>query len=483
MNIGAGTMSLQDGIVGDAMSITGGLTGNGGTLAFDVDFSAGAGGAGTQADIITVSGAVTGEFVISIDNVGGPLGQQGADIVLLNVDDTLGASNNYTFALEPGGVLPFNTQTIFLLTQSAGGDLILRDEVNPGVSGIAGAIALSQSLIGALVNRPTSPFVSGLALPTEDKCGYGAWTRVTGGQVNAQGVTTDAASNLSVKSDLSATYYGLQFGGDFGCFQGHYSGWDLAFGGIGGVNLGSITQPVFGINGATRTSNNIVESVTGIDFDQRYLGAYVTASKDRWTMDLQIRSEETEFTATNVSVVANQDLELTNASFDVKSTTVSGAISYAIPLKADGWNVVPTLGFSFSDTETSNVVFDNGSVLEFEDSTSLFGFLGGTVSKVKVSNDGTSALNYFGTATYYADLSDDLGTKFSNVLLSGLSNLDSSTLRDYAELSLGMNYIKVFDKSETGRPLRQFNAAVRADLRGSSTLDSAALTGQIRFQF
>ena len=111
-----------------------------------------------------------------------------------------------------------------------------------------------------------------------------------------------------------------------------------------------------------------------------------------------------------------------------------------------------------------------------------------TVARTQILPSGTSALNYFATATIYNDFASDtdsdffeavdaLGAPVGSPLTSSSSNLGA-----YGELSIGLNYTKLLEPGRIGAA-RQFDASIRIDGRLSGDLDSLGLTAQARLQF
>ena len=486
---GSGRMSF--GATSTTNTIAGDLTGSGMQLDFVVDLTEDLG----TSNQLLVNGSASGDFIINMTLASNNFGSQVNNVKLIDVDaDNSGDTSNYSFRFgtidfaaatpppftnDDRTFTPFLSENIYTLELGTGaddGDLILVDRINPGISSLAGNIALTQSLIGTVINRPTSPFVSGLAVPTEDKCGPGVWSRTNAGRADADGSTT--GDGRTDPSSVSATYFGAQFGADIGCYQGHFNEWDLSFGVFAGFNQGDGSQPVLIDDG---TGNTLQISETSTDLTQTYGGVYMTAAKGSFTADLQIRTETTEFT------VSNTDLGLSGSSFDVDGTTLSGAVSYSFaPENLNGWRIVPTAGISITDNSTDLISFDvsggTPATLQVDDHVSQVGFLGATAAKVIVAEDGLSATNYFVTGTYYRDFSDDLTSTFTSST-NVTTALSSESLGDYAEISAGWNYIKILEQGPGKNPARQFNASVRADARVSSDLESFGVTGQVRWQF
>ncbi len=468
--------AADNGSIGDLIEINGDL--NGGQFALDLDLQTREEGASTlnAADRVVVTGDVSGTVNLVFDLTDNPVGPQD-NILVFDVQD-----GQTDFDFTASGLPSAGEAIIYALGRGEGGDLFISDQVNPAIGAIAGNITLTQSLIGSIVNRPSSPFVIGLAYDDEDSCGLGGWTRALGGTAEVDGTTK--TDNIELESTLSASYSGIQFGGDYACFNGFYNGWDLAFGGIGGVNVGETSQPVFALDlTGTRQLRDQQTSENEVDFRQTYFGVYVTANRGPLSADLQYRIERTDFEISNEARGGSASLGL-DQEFESRAQTLSGSASYFVPIGETGFGFIPTAGFALTRTETDKIEFDSGT-LEIQDSQSNVGFVGATLSKSQFAENGLSAINYFGTATVYSDFADDPESLFKRVDEDGNDVVDKSTssnLGTYGEVSVGANYIRILDPGQLANA-RQFNASVRADARFSEDVESYGLTAQVRLQF
>jgi len=161
-----GTVDLTgNGTPGDQITIGGaGLSGTG-TFALDLDLRNDVGGLGDSDLIVLEAGApVTGSVQLAFSNMGIG-GEQANDIPVLDVDE--GAANNFTVSAT--GIPNTGEAIVYALSQDgSNGDVFIVDLLNPGVGVLAGNIVLTQSLIGSIINRPSSPFVNGLILGFND---------------------------------------------------------------------------------------------------------------------------------------------------------------------------------------------------------------------------------------------------------------------------------------------------------------------------
>ncbi|MGL4321518.1 MAG: autotransporter outer membrane beta-barrel domain-containing protein, partial [Paracoccaceae bacterium] len=455
------------------------------TLQFDANLNPTPGNPASSDSLVMGPGAaITGTVSLEFTIEAGGGGVEIPDILVIDVDE--GAANDFVVTTAIG--LPNSGgKFVYALDDRDidNGDVYLRTFLNPGISGLAGNVTLTQSLIGSVINRPSSPFVSGLAYDDPDACGAGVWGRAIGGAANADGSTTDGTDTFS--SELSANYAGVQLGGDFACFNGFFNGWDLAFGGIVGLNQGGVDQPVFAIDpNADDNLSDVQTSTTTADFDQFYGGTYLAAVRGPLAIDLQYRVEKTDFDLTNTPIGGSTGLGLTGTQFSSKAQTLSGSVSYAFPIADTNLTVLPVAGFAWTKTKTDTIVFDSGDTLEVDDFDNQTGFVGATLARSVFAEDGNSAFNQFVTATYYNDFADDPTSTFNftdpTTGASQVDNLTNENLGAYTELSVGLNYVRILNPGQA-IPARQLNASVRADARFGEQLQSWGITGQLRLQF
>ena len=469
-----GTVALAgDGRIG-ALTV-GGVAGTG-EYRLDVDL------AQMASDRIVVDGgAAQGHMKLFLNGLDQQNAMADGRTTLVKVDGGFTASNSYTY--DYSGNFGTSERIVYSLEQAAtNGDLELVSQTNPAIGAIFGNVALTQSLIGSVVNRPTSPFVTGLAAQDDEKpCGISGWGRATGGHATATGATDNSVSR--VESRIRAQYYGLQFGGDLACFDGRHGGWNTALGVLGGVNTGRTTQPVYAIDG--RDSSQITDQVSSLnksEFTQVYGGAYITGTRGNWMVDLQLRHENTRFKMSNVAV-GGASLGLQDASFSNKANTLSGALSYGFALgENQSWSLIPTAGFAWSRMSTDTISFADGYQLSFEDSDRKIGFIGGTLAKTFVYPEDKAALGTYVTATYYKDFADPTVSVFSHRTDTSFTpqRLVSDNLDAYGEVSIGATWVKVLG---SGSRARQFSASSRIDARFGNGLESVGVTGQVRWQF
>ncbi|MFQ1701436.1 beta strand repeat-containing protein [Loktanella agnita] len=484
VNNGTVNVSEASSELGDVVAIDGGLSGEG---TFVLDINLALTDPDNAADYVQVTnGAATGNFTLAF-NVTGSGAEPVGGVLVFDVEDGQANTVELTALNLPSG----GEAVLYQLSQGEGGDWFVGSSINPAIGGLAGSVVLTQSLIGSVINRPSSPFVSGLAYDDPDPCGAGVWTRAIGGEADSSGELTSASGNLDYRGEVSATYAGFQAGGDIACFNGYFDGWDISFGGIAGLNQGSTEQPVFelssrggGGDALTFEQTDVQSSVTKSDFDQKYGGVYLTGANGGFSVDLQYRFEQTDFTASNIGLGGLAGIGLTESEFASTAQTFSGSVSYAMPLGRSDFTFVPTSGFAYTGVETDTIYLDDGSTVDVQDFTSETVFVGGTLSRTRFGGDNVSALTQFGTVSYYRDLADAPISIFDDADSDeeDLREITTENLQTYTEFSAGVNYLRILP---VDAPLgaKQLTASLRGDLRNSDQLESWGLTGQLRVQF
>ena len=437
-------IDMRDGIAGDTLTINGDMAGTN-LLYLDIDLTTENAG---FSDMVIVDGTVSGDIGINFTPVGGVLTLQENPITIID-GGALDPNVNVQLAgLPQAGLIVFGLGT-------EGDDIVLRTGVTTELGSVAGSIGVVQGIIGSIVNRPSSAFVSGIAFEAENNCSTGAWARFNAGETSTEATSTSRNTGISTRTGVNVRHGGIQGGVDFGCFNSFDGGWDISGGLLFGHNRGKIRA----------------DNMTG-DFSQGFLGVYMNVAKDDFSGELQLREERTTFEFRNPGLGLDDKMSS-------RTTTFSGSASYRFALD-DGWAVIPTAGLSIAHTRGGVLNFTGAAAGQLRPGsyTNRLGFVGVTLGRTVVLDD-TSALNMFSTLTTYRNFSGDRTTTFT----AGGANdvLSTRMVKNYHEVSLGLNYINVLEGVTSG--IRQVNANLRADYRFGTDLKSAGITAQLRLQF
>ena len=440
-----GNVHMDDGAANQSLTV-GDFSGNG-TITLDTDVSNLA-----TSDVFYFTGTAGNSTTIDF-NILNPNAQVYVGDILV-VDGS--AANGASFDASN---LPSSNGLVIYGFERQGDDWYLTTDINPEAPGsIAANVAIVQATIGAVVNRPSSAFVTGLAAAEAGHCGAGPWLRGTGGNATASGTTT--GGDLTSTSEVDLEYAGIQFGLDMACFNTDGEGFDIAYGAIGGYNQGSTTQNL---------SN---DSTTASDFTQGYGGVYISGHKGQVSFDLQARVDYSDFTFDNSSI------NLVDAKLDTTRYSVGGSASYA--MSVSGLDVVPNAGFNASLTKSGSIDFGNDQTLTPEDAVNLVAFAGGSVAKLFVVSNNTAAIVPFVSGNIYNDFAGPSTSTFENPNApGGPIEFESTNLGMFGELSVGVNYAKIFGEQD----LRQMSATVRVDAKYSDTVTGLGVTAQVRGQF
>ncbi|MDD7972873.1 beta strand repeat-containing protein [Roseinatronobacter alkalisoli] len=487
---GTGTLTIEanGGLVNTAGSEIGTLTGQAG-------------------DVVLVNGNVSGDTQLRLNTDLSVLDAGVSDLFqttgtmggTLNVDFTsvggLALQSNRIVFVQTAGLLPgFDLQSVTGLPGGGLMDVAITQDAdsigmqllpNTSLGGVAGTLGSVQAVIGSVVNRPSSPFVSRVLFDAVGGCTPGAWARGIMGRATADTTTNFGGTGVTVPSTSRLSYRGIQGGFDVSCIDDGPGGLEYAFGVSLGENTGSTRQNRFAFDPITLQPDLTMplSPITG-SFNQRYAAVYVVAERDNWVGDLQLRHERTSVSFTNL------DLGLDNSTIRTRGTTLSGSVTYFHSLE-NGFTLAPTAGFAITRTGSGTLNFAStdpldppgtiAATLTAEPHTSKVGFIGLSLARSHVNEEAQSATTGFVTTTLYNDFARMRRTRFGLAGGGATTDLDTRTLGAYGELSLGMSYVKLF--SEGAGPVRQLTATLRGDARFSGRLESYGLTAQVRLNF
>jgi hypothetical protein len=460
--VNSGTVDMTNGATNDVLTVDGGITGSG-SYGIDLNLSSG------ETDRILGTNATATVLNFNLSATG--YGYTGGPVLVFS-----GVAAGAT--INDGGVLAGIGGAINYGLQQNGDSVYLVSELDSAIGGVAASAALTQSLIGTIINRPTSPFVSGLA--AEETCSHGGYFRATSGKANVDGGST--AFGSFTPTSLSSSFWGVQGGYDFGCFDGRFfDGWDGAMGVMLGYNAGSTNQMLF----SNLTTPTTATGRLTTDFSQDYIGLYVAGGKDRLSADLQLRYDNTSFDISEIAFGSNAEVGLDGTSYSTKSATLGTRLNYRMDVnEAKGINFVPTVGFNVTRVSGDMITLSGGETLELQSYTTFVGFVGGALTQTKIAEDGTAATTTFISGNYYQDFSGDRTALFDLDGAGGspAENVSVASIGGFGELSLGLNYVRVLDEGPAGA--KQLNASIRADARfGENVSDAYSVTAQVRLSF
>jgi len=438
------------------------------------------------------------EVEIFVKNTGGSVVLQDNPLTIVQADtatettsiNVANVNSDLTVVLPDGSTETFealNTNAAVeyvAVVDPANGTFSLVGAGNAAFSGVNDGISALQQIVGSVVNRPTSPFItSKLSFGEDDvECGYGTWARFTGGKVKAD--TSSTTPGRQITTDMDLSYRGAQVGADFRCDTFDPDQWNFSGGLTFGYNLGSVEQDV--VNTTISSGVSELETRISSDFEQAYGSVYFNASRGNFFGDLQLGYDKTDFEISDLTPGGTSTYS--NNSVDSNSTTFGGSIGFAFPLENDFF-IVPQAGFRLSRIQygtlvSGDVTSQDFSTLMLDDRTAKVGFAGVSVGQTTVSEDASSVLNKFMTVTIYNDFSSDQTAQFTQVSSGTASSrtLTASGIGTFGEINAGVSYTRIYDEGEFGS-VNQLDASLRADYKIGSDLSGSALTAQIRFQF
>ena len=470
-----GRIDMSNGVLTDRLNISGTWTAAGASqIDLDIDLGSNNPGAIQLSDqLVITNGGTTGATVLNFNRINaGPNVLQDNDIVVVDVE--FGQVNNGTFSTTtlppPGGLIEYN-----LLKQAATDDWVVRSSLNVALIGsITSSIQSTLSVLGSVVNRPSSPFVSSPIAAETDSCAPGVWGRGTGGSAIANVNSALALpAGTATSNKTSMLFGGFQGGVDFGCFDLQGNGANVAAGVTGGFNTGSSTT-------ALVRPGNIGNSVTKSEFDQKFVGTYVSYQNGGFFADLQSRVDFTDFKLSNNLAAVG----LNNVKIDNRRYSMTGTVAYS---KSVGdFNLVPAAGASYSRSFTETVLFADGSRLKIQDQDDFLAFAGLTlntaiiVGDLEDENADISVYTPFITGTVYNEFGGDPRAQFIDPV-GNTRFVDTENLGLYGEVSAGVGFRKIYAAEDAN--VREVSASVRVDYKFGNNVESLGATGQIRWQW
>ena len=463
----AGAINMRNGDVTGRLAMGGNLAAAAGSsLLVDIDLSRDNPAGEQLSDVMSVAGNLSGDMVIDFNELNDPSLRrlQERPVTVVAVGGTNSSTATAVGLPAPGGIIEYQ-----LLRD--GEDWAVVSDVNAGVvGGVLGNVSLTQSIIGTVVNRPSSAFVSGLALADPDHLGSGAWIRGIGGRATGSaGVTSGSLPAALAEIDLN--YRGVQGGADLGRYNIDDKNLSITGGFTAGYNTGTTRQEV---------GTGAGSSITSAEFESRFFGAYVSVIKGSFGADLQARVDRTDFLFNNNNPFVN----LNDATLSSTRYSLNGSASYAFQIM-EGTSLVPEVGFSLSRTKASALDFkmlDNTPIgtLTPQSYNSYLGFAGITLAHQIILPDEVSAVTPFITATVYNDFGDNPAAVFTDAATGATRTIVSERIKTFGEISVGLGYLKLFEEGGVGR---QLDASIRGDFKFGSKLEAAGINAQLRLQF
>ena len=470
-----GTIDLRNGSTADTLTLGGLDLEAGSRMRLDIDLNESGAGLARRGDRLVVAGALTGAGAIDFTNVGtGNLQLLAQDVLVIDaasaaasgavIDETSFAGAGTS--LPQGGVIEYA-----FLRDEATGDWVIRSAANvAAIASIGASIATTQAILGTVVNRPSTAFVTSGAQSDPDTCGFGSWLRGNAGGARASAgsvATLPSGATFPDTTEIDLVYGGAQAAFDFGCINIKDSDANVNVGLTAGYNFGSTSQnQLSGFTGAP--------IITDTQFQSRFLGAYATYTKGAFKAELQGRFDSADFSIQNQALGINDTIRS-------RRSSISASAEYTFFV--NDFNITPQLGFTFAQTRTDPLDFGEAN-LRFETTNSLIGLAAVSIAKTIILPDEISAIQPFATAAVYSDFGDDFATVFTDNSANGggaTQRIVTQNTGTFGELSLGVGYFRLFEDGQG--PAKELSASIRGDVRFSDRIVSGGLTAQVRLQF
>ncbi len=439
-----GTISAQNGSVGDMITVSGDFIGNGGTVMLDVQL----GGDGSTTDILQIGGDTSGTTFVSVNNIGGAGAQTINGIEIIQVSGTSGGSFtlNGTAQTSSGEQIVVAGPFGYRLVKTGSGNFALSSldaSGNPILVGAGAAafetlpsVLLSMNRLrgyqartasrlpagpsdGGTVTRLTAPYGSGgdvLAYPNSP-----VWIELSGKRSDLTPVSSEAGIT-SVKTNT----YTISVGVD--TILSELSNGTL-YGGVGLI-YGDASSTVRTDQG---TSNIDTESL-GLNLSATWLDAR------GFYLDTQLQYNNNSSDVTDPTTGLAQD--------DIDSDQFAVSLEVGRPIEVNpGLVLVPQAQLSYTTLDVDEFTDSSGNQVLFEDAESVLARVGLSANKWFSSSHGAGS--YFGLINLYHEFDPD-----TRVSVGGMDfdeEIDDTgielgfgarmILNDRYELSGSLNYL------------------------------------------
>lgn len=350
-NLSTGTISTQNGMTGDSLTINGPYNGTAGSrLAIDVDLSK---GAATPADRIVVNGTASGNSSLSITNTGASHGLLAAPIEVV----TVGAGSSLSLTRGRVAALPFVNYT---LEESApgSGSYQLTSQFNSAplasiASGLSGALAAASTSL----HHPLHPVISRPVGCAENEFVASPFLRMTTGNDRMSGASTidGPGGTTNPSGRTNGTTSAMQGGLDFGLCNIGGSRWNLH----AGLSAGQISTSATATSTLPGTAGSVASVATStVKLDVPFLALHALAARDGFNLEVAIRREDinaTLATAGDGNTYVESGTKLKSGSW-----TFNGLASYRFALPY-AFFIEPHIGASKGSASFKPMALATGS--------------------------------------------------------------------------------------------------------------------------
>lgn len=425
-----GIVTMQDGLVGDVMTVAGNYAGTG---LFRVDVNT----ATDMADIMTIDGIATGATQIDVANLS-PATATGNNIAIVTVAGATG--NEFTLASGPITAGAFSYDLKYDATT-----FNLVGTVNP-----TGAAYEATPLVLAGFNRMSTleqrvgqrQWAGQSGALAEGQPNTGAWVRFSGDRLDA---TTTTGSSIASKT------WGLQTGADFA------------------VEPGDAGQWVLGVTGQYGKVSSTVTSALGfgtIDAEGFGVGATATWYGNTGTyVDLQGQMNwiDSDISSSAAGVLAAGELS--------KAYALSAEVGHRFALNETA-ALVPQAQLTWGRIEGGAFTDSAGNAVDLGSNDRTIGRLGLAYEYAPKTAAGGNPTKAYVIGNILHDFSGD-----SSVKVSGASLSTGAAEKTWGEIGVGGSY--AFDANKT----LYGEAAYRTSFGGSSNNNGLSATVGLRIQW
>lgn len=467
-NAATGTISMQNGVANDALTLTGTYAGVAGSrIALDVDTAAG------SADRLTINGTAGGASRIDVNLLGSNAFAFATpvDVVVAGAGSTLSVQNlgriggrgffDYFLRQDPANSSRYQVVSQF--------------NSSP-VSGVASGVAGVINSLQAGFHQPASAIISRPDNCQPNQIMGGPFIRLNAGETTVRSGSSGAGggTTFSAATKSESRFSGAQGGVDLGICNVSGSGWNLHAGIMGGFvsTKASATSSTPNPAGAALAP---LRTTTQVSMEVPFYGAYFFATNGPFTAEFNVRKDDYKAKVTAFDAATGVNFIGPAQRLKGDGLSYNASMSYRLTIGERAY-FEPQIGLSKGTTRFDDLPFATGIAgdrMSFSKADSLLGRVGFNAGYAVSVTDNLVVVPFLNAAVWHEFAKP---TQARAVFASQGLTFDVSTDRvgTFGQVGAGLQFRLL------NTPLLGF---VRADARFGDKINGRALNAGVRLQF
>ncbi len=462
VNKAGGVVTLQNGTIGDRLTLTGTYAGMAGsTIALDVNNTTSGAIGGDQ---IVIKGASTsGTSSVALAETGVLANKTFFATPILLIKGAPGA----TFTLATDSETQATVAPIGLISYSLDatqpGQWSLVSSLKTPATGTAAASQVASLISGLNTSffQATSGFISEPSHPAPNQLSGGPWIRFANGDDTITSQSSSSVTPGLQAAKVETSFAGYQVGIDGGIFNINNSGMNVHLGVTAGQAFATSTDKDAAAVGAVSKGSSEIP----------FVGVYGAITGNNFFADVMWRTDFFHMNLTDITAPSLGGVTLLNgASEKATAQTLTGDIGYHFAI-GPAWFLEPSTAIYVSSAGVDDVAFLNrGGSIAFNNIDSTLARVGARVGTNFVA--GNLALQPFVTANLWDELAGPNVATYQ--LASSSALIQTSRIGTFGQFGLGTSG-QLIGSNVLGY--------IRADVRTGANINGWDLTGGVKYQF